>query len=366
MRIVYFSNGYSPHDHRFLAALAQTQHEVFYLRLEGGGRQIEDRPVPPEINQVQWAGGKGPFRWRSVPALLLDLRRVLNDLRPNLVHAGPVQTCAFLAALARFRPLLTMSWGFDLIQDAERNAWWRWVTRYTLRRSTYFVSDAQVTRHKAIAFGMNPDCTSVFPWGVDLTQFRPAASSMKANGKTPFMLFCNRSWEPIYGIDVLARAFVQVARQRSDVNLLLLGSGSQAQVIRQVLMSGHALERVQFGGQVSQSDLPRWYRMADLYISPSHIDGSSVSLMEALACGLPALVTDIPANREWVAEDVNGWLFPDGDAEALAARIMAVMDRPDLSGIRQAARKTAEERANWTKNFGVLLEAYDRAVRALG
>ncbi len=365
MRVLYFSNGYSPHDHRFLAALAQTQHEVFYLKLEGGGRQVEDRPVPSEINQVQWAGGKGPFHWRSVPALVLDLRRVLNDLKPDLVHAGPIQTCAFVAALAGFRPLLTMSWGFDLMQDAERNAWWGWVTRYTLRRSTYFVSDAQVTRHKAIAFGMDPECTSVFPWGVDLAHFRPAASGSNSKRKEPFVLFCNRTWEPIYGVAVLARAFVRVASQRPDVSLLLLGSGSQAQAIRQVLMSGRVLERVQFGGQVPQSDLPRWYRMADLYISPAHVDGSSVSLMEALACGLPSLVSDIPANREWVVEDVNGWLFPDGDAEALAAKITAVMDRADLSGIRRAARKTAEERADWSKNFGVLLNAYDRAVQAV-
>ena len=85
-------------------------------------------------------------------------------------------------------------------------------------------------------------------------------------------------------------------------------------------MNGGVLDRVQFGGQVSQRDLPRWYHKADLYISPSHIDGSSVSLMEALACGLPALVSDIPANREWVSEGVNGWLFPDGNADILADR----------------------------------------------
>jgi glycosyltransferase involved in cell wall biosynthesis len=65
--------------------------------------------------------------------------------------------------------------------------------------------------------------------------------------------------------------------------------------------------------------------MADLYISPSHVDGSSVSLMEALACGLPALVSDIPANQEWVSEGVNGWLFPDGNADILAEKILAVI-----------------------------------------
>jgi glycosyltransferase involved in cell wall biosynthesis len=232
--------------------------------------------------------------------------------------------------------------------------------------STFFVSDAEVTRRKAVDYGMEAACTAVFPWGVDLTRFKPALRTARS-GSEPFILFCNRNWEPLYGVAVLARAFARVAQQRDDVSLLLLGDGSQAQAIRQILLSGHALERVQFGGQVPQADLARWYRMADLYISPSHVDGSSVSLMEALACGLPALVSDIPGNREWVSDGVNGWLFPDGDPQALADRILAVMAQRDaLPAIRQAARRTAEERADWPRNFAVLLRAYDQAVQAAG
>jgi glycosyltransferase involved in cell wall biosynthesis len=181
-----------------------------------------------------------------------------------------------------------------------------------------------------------------------------------------FTLFCNRAWEPRYGVDVLAKAFVKVAQQRKDVSLLLLAGGSQAQTIRQILMNGGVMERVQFGGQVSQTDLPRWYHIADLFISPSHVDGSSVSLMEALACGLPALVSDIPANQEWVREGINGWLFPDGDAQALAAKVLAVLaQRKKLPQIGRAARRSAEERADWKKNFRVLLEAYERTVQLI-
>lgn len=361
MRVLYFSKDYSPHDHRFLSALAKTEHEVYYLKLENNLRQIEDRPVPSQIEQVLWAGGQQPFRWRDVPRLALGLRRVIAKVKPDMIHAGPIQTCAFLAVLTGYRPILTMSWGFDLMQDADRNAWWRWVTRYTLRRSTFFTSDAQVTRDRAVKYGMNPERTIVFPWGVDLGHYRPRKSVSR---RRPFMIFCNRSWEPRYGVDVLARAFAKVTQKRKDVSLLLLNSGSQAQAIRQVLINGGAQDRVQYGGQVPQKDLPRWYNMADLYVSPSHVDGSSVSLMEALACGLPCLVSDIPANREWVREEVNGWLFPDGDAEALAEKILAVIARrKELPKIGRLARKSAQERADWKKNFAVLLKAYDMTVR---
>ncbi len=292
MRIIYFSLGYSTHDHRFLKAISDGGHEVFFVQLEGNKRQTEDRPIPENVRQVIWKGGRGPFRWSKLPALVLDFKRVLRELKPDLVHAGPIQTCAFIAALSGYRPVLTMSWGYDLMQDVDKGRMWEFATRYTLKRSTFFISDANVTKEKAVAYGMDPDRTMTFPWGVDLELFN--VQTFKRSNDQTFTLFCNRSWEPIYGIDILARAFVKVAQQKEEVELVLLNGGSQGNIIRNILQRGDVLDRVTFGGQVSQNELPRWYHMADLYISPSHVDGTSVSLMEALACGIPCLVSDIP------------------------------------------------------------------------
>lgn len=358
MRILYFSMNYTPHDFRFLSSLAETDHEVFYLKLVHGPRQTEDRPVPSKIKQIQPIGGQGPFALRDIPQLTLNLREVLRKIMPDLVHAGPVQTCAFLAALSGFHPILTMSWGFDLMQDADRNAWWRWATRYTLRRSTIFTSDCEATRQKAIAFGMNPDRTIVFPWGVDLQLFSPAFEQQTLH-TSDFTLFCNRSWEPRYGVDVLAYAFIKAVEERPEIQLLLLGCGSQSEIIHQIFERDGVLEHVTFAGIIPYLGMPCYYHKADLFISPSHVDGSSVSLMEAMACGVPCLVSDIPANQEWVADGINGWLFPDGDVEALVAAILRVCDhRKELVKISRAARKTAEEKADWKKNFQKLLEAY--------
>jgi glycosyltransferase involved in cell wall biosynthesis len=121
------------------------------------------------------------------------------------------------------------------------------------------------------------------------------------------------------------------------------------------------MDRVHFGGHVTQANLPRWYHLADLYISPSHVDGSSVTMMEALASGLPCLVSDIPGNREWIEEGVNGWLFRDGDVDDLTEKILnAIKNRKSFDKIGEAARKTAEQKADWKKNFGKLLETYQK------
>ena len=122
MRLIYFSRDYTTHDHRFLSALANTGHKVYFLRLERRGHQLEDRPIPPEIEQVQWSGGQSPADWRSVPSFLRDLKRVIAEIQPDLIQAGPIQRSAFLVALSGFRPLVSASWGYDLLHDAKRNA----------------------------------------------------------------------------------------------------------------------------------------------------------------------------------------------------------------------------------------------------
>jgi glycosyltransferase involved in cell wall biosynthesis len=362
LKIFYFSRTYTPHDYRFLSSLSKTEHEIYYLRLEASKRQTEGRSIPENIQQILWAGGQGEFRWRDLPRLTLDLQRLTKHIKPDLIHAGPVQTCAFIAALSGFRPVLTMSWGYDLVMDADKSAWMKWVTRYTLKRSAFFISDANISRAKAVHFGMDPEKTVIFAWGTDIEHFTPKI--LKPSNSTSFTLFCNRTWEAIYGVDVLAKAFVRVAVENPDIHLILLGGGSQGAKIRQILMNGGVLDRIHFGGHVSQAELPRWYHMADLYISPSHVDGSSVSLMEALASGLPCLVSDIPGNREWIEDGVNGWLFRDGDVDDLAQKISyAFTNRQQFERIGKSARQTAEQKADWKKNFGKLLEVYKKLSR---
>ena len=114
------------------------------------------------------------------------------------------------------------------------------------------------------------------------------------------MILSTRGWEPIYGVDLIARAFVTAARQCPELKLIMLGNGSLAPMLHRIFAKGNVEEQVMFPGQVKYSELPRYYQMADLYVSASHSDGSSISLLEAMACGRPVLVSDIPGNREWV------------------------------------------------------------------
>jgi glycosyltransferase involved in cell wall biosynthesis len=370
LRILYFTRDYTPHDHRFLSSLAKTDHEVFSLRLERRSRQLEDRALPYEVQQVQWKGGHGPVGWRDYPVLWLDLKRVLRTIKPDLIHAGPIPNVAFLAALSGFQPLVSMSWGSDLLRDVDQHKDQRWAARYALRHTKVLVGDCLAVRRKAVNLGFPAERVVLFPWGVDLEEFSPPGNEeypgdfrMRTGWQDAFVVLSLRSWEPVYGVDVVVRGFVLAAQKIPDLRMILLGGGSQTKLILDTIRRSGMEERVYVGGQVKNSQLPGFYQAADLYLSASHSDGSSVSLMEALACGRPVLVSDISGNREWIENSSAGQLFPDGDEAALADGIvMAYRQRQELLAMQQAARQLAEERADWNKNFQKLLGAYEMAM----
>jgi glycosyltransferase involved in cell wall biosynthesis len=371
MRILYFTRDYNTHDYRFLAALAKTEHETGYLRLESTGHQLEGRPLPPEIEQIHWAGGQAPARLRDGPRLVASLKQVIRNFKPDLIQAGPVQRSAFLVALAGFHPLVTMSWGYDLLVDVHRGRAWEWVTRTTLKKSAALVADCDTIRKQAIHYGMAPGKVVTFPWGANIQKYTPAEVKSQTPirerlgwGKQQFVLLSTRGWSKIYGVEDLARAFVQSARQNPDLRLLMLGNGPLAPTLRKIFTQAAVSDRVHFPGQVPQEKLPDYYRAADLYVSTSHSDGTSISLLEALASGTPVLVTDIPGNQEWVTNPGEvGWLFADGEADSLAKGINNAYDhRHDLPGMGLAARHLAESRANWESNFPKLFQAYKIAL----
>jgi glycosyltransferase involved in cell wall biosynthesis len=364
VRVLYFSRDYSPHDHRFLSALADTSHEIFYLRLEDRGLGLETRPLPHGIKQVEWWMAGRSHRWLDAPRSLLAIRALLDDLRPDVVHAGPVQCPAGLVAAAGYHPLVTMSWGSDLLIGARRGVG-RALAKYTLVRSDVLVCDCQAVKQTAEALGMSPERIVVFPWGVDLDRFSPGKSESlrKSLGwDSDLVLLSNRSWEPQYGVEDVIEAFSRISKTDPHLRLILLGNGSQSERIRGRIEAAGLGDKVHFGGQVRNDALPEFYRSADLYVSASHSDGSSVSLMEAMASGLPALVSDIPGNREWITPGEQGWWFSVGDQESLACQLeQAVEHRQDLDAMGRQSHERALARADWSENFQRLLDAYDLA-----
>ena len=346
MKILYASEQYGPHDQRFLATIYEFGHQAVFWCAQPG--QVNIDSLPPNVELAA-----GP------------LLAAIRNHQPDLVHAGPLHTCAHQAAKSGFRPLVAMSWGSDILYTAKRNPFARQRVRTTLAAADVLVADCQAVADAAARFGFPSQRTVQFPWGVDLARFHPGADDgslrRRLGWQDTFVVLHLRSWEPLYGSETVLRAFLELAPAHPRLRLLMPGGGSLASRFQKLIARSGLAERIHLPGYLSQAELPAYYRAADLYVSASRSDGSSVSLMEALASGLPAAVSDIPSNREWVQQ---GWVFPVGSPAGVASAIRSAMNSQDLVQMAQHARRTAEQRADWSRNKLGLQNAYEMAVNS--
>lgn len=358
MRILYFSTNWTPHDQRFLRAIVAGGHDAWFLRWENSGHSLPEGELPAGAHEALW----------DEPSLS-NLNEVLNRVRPSLLHAGPVHTCGYLAALSGFHPFVLMSWGSDVLWDATRDPGSNGRTQVALAAADWFVCDCREVSRRATEIAAYPQERVVtFPWGIDLDRFEKADISGPIRQRFGWtgaaIVLSTRSWEPVYGVDVAIDAFAMVSKAVPSARLMLAGDGSQRAAVKEQLLHNGLSARTHLPGRISQSELPGYYQEADVYLSCSYSDGSSVSLMEALAAGLPIVATDIPGNREWIEQEVNGWLCPAGDARAFA---QAIMDSLNLTSCQRSQmaernRSLARSRADWRIHAGALQQTYRMAL----
>jgi glycosyltransferase involved in cell wall biosynthesis len=367
VKVLYFTRNDSVHDRRFLSTMTLAGIEVFLLRLYSESGPLLG--LPKTVKEVRWQD-KPSMEPRRIHDRVAELQRIIQETQPDLIHAGPLTDCAYLAARSGFQPLVNMSWGSDILAAGGWNFRNKKTVQRTLEHSTVLIGDCEAVKQRAIALGFPADRIVIFPWGIDLKHFSPGSGGdlrKKWGYDKKFVILSLRSWEPIYGVDIAVKAFIVAARQNPALRLLLGGTGAQEEKIRKVVCESGVEDKIRFLGQIPQTELPEIYRGSDLYVSASHSDGSSVTLMEALACGKPVLVSDIPGNKEWVTGGQNGWLFRDNNIHQMATLMGSVqMELTLLDKMATNNRQLAVEKADWKKNSKGLIRAYDMAMKLKG
>jgi glycosyltransferase involved in cell wall biosynthesis len=364
MHIAYLSSALSVHDERFLSKLVERGHRTTLITYYPGELPswivaIRGLAVVHRRPGILARYDAGLFAFKAP-----GLRRLLAALRPDVLHSGYVWKDGLAGALSGFHPQLVMPWGSDILIDPDRSRVLRWIVRYVLRRADMIACDCRAVADKIVALSAYPrERIVVFPWGVDRSLFHPGAPPAPIRSERGWgsnvILIMTRSFEPLYNVAGFVAALPAVVRARPDVRVLLVGAGSQERLLREMVRQLGLEETVHFLGRVRPDQLAGYLRAADLYVSNSLSDGSSLSLLEAMACGRAAVVSDVPALLEWIEPGVNGLVVRRGDSAALASALLdALADRERLSRMGAANAAVAEQRADWERNFDILEGIY--------
>jgi len=277
---------------------------------------------------------------------LFTLRNLYTGLKPDIVHAQYITSYGFLAALAGLRPLVVTAWGTDVLISPKKSRIMRFIARYAVRHASAVTTVAEHMNASVVDLGIEPEKVEAIPFGVDTQVFTPRPANTVVN--TPIKLISTRNFTPIYDIQTLLRALAIVFSHGHSLTVDLVGDGPLRRSLVDLVQTLGLELHVKFHGHVNHVALSGLLAGADIFVTPALSDGNNISLNEAMACGCFPIATDIPANTQWVEDNYNGYLYPAGDAFALAEAIeKAIANQGLRSASRDINRRIVEGRADW-------------------
>ena len=300
---------------------------------------------------------------------LFQVRRLVQRIRPDILDAHYIGVPAYLAVASGFHPLVLSAWGSDILIDAKRNPLRRILTQSALKKAEMVICDSETARKRLLELGTRPDKITKIFWGVDTQQFNPQRRDEELKGNLGVSgaptIICVRNLKPVYNVEMLIRAIPLILEQTPQARFILAGDGEQRGYLKSLASSLGVLDSIKFVGLIPHNELPKYLASSDIYVSTSLSDSTSLSLQEAMACELAPVVTDLPANREWIVDGENGFIVPINDVRRLADKIGYLIENVEVRRkLGRPGRSIIEEEAEYEKNMKKMENVYEQLVRS--
>lgn len=297
-----------------------------------------------------------PLREFALSAL--PIRRIMRKIRPDIVHGHYLLEGGIHAAVSGIRPLIQTAWGTDVLIAPHARRMNRYFARVALERADLITCDAA---HMAGAIRkLAPRVKRIerINFGTDTERFQPDKRVVPQRaewGAAPetVIVISTRNFSPVYSVETLVRAVPIVMEQCRHVKFVIAGDGEQKNHLRTLVKDLGVSANVHFAGSLSGDDMPRHLASADIYVSTSLSDGGlAASTAEAMACGLPVIVTAFGDNEEWVKHEENGLVIQTERPDILADAIVSLARNPEQRARFGKLNRTAiEEKSDYEKEM---------------
>ena len=368
MRICFLAGPGSIHTRRWVSWFAQKGHDVHIVFPESifspysikvGGTSLHPFKTMPIISPTSHLFLQPLDHWR--------VRHIIRRIKPDILHAHYLINYGFRAACSGFHPLVLTAWGSDVLVQAKRSNISRWEVNFALKRADMVTCDGEHIIGELVKLGAGREKIKLIYFGIDTRKFspRPRGENLRkelAIFDSPVIISL-RSLKPIYDVESLIKAIPSVLKGIPSAKFIIAGDGEQRKDLENLGVSLGISGSIRFVGFVENDELPQYLASADIYVSTSLSDTVAVSTAEAMACGLPVVITDFGDNRKWVEDGVNGFVVPLRNPEALASKIIYLLQNEEKGRkFGQANRQTIEQRMNQEKEMGRMEKLYNELI----
>ncbi len=333
MRLCYIANANSIHTRRWVMPFVQRGDEVHvisYMRVtrpwpEVALVDLTQLPNPPKGKQYYWA------YW---------LRNYLHRTRPDILHAHQVSIAGWLGALTGYHPFVISAWGSDLLIEPKRSRWGRWKTQFALKHCDALTAPSPLLVKSALNLGVKREHVHFIPWGVETDVFTPFPDDrfitrqqfgIAPNAK---VIFSPRGLKPIYNHDIIIQTVAQILPNLPSIHLCFLDFNADPDykntLYQQIADAGLTSHVHWLPAQSDMNAMARLYRMTDAVVSIPSSEGYGFSVYEALACGVPTLISDLSVFQQVLINEVHVLKVSVRNVESTAQALQRLLTDVEL------------------------------------
>lgn len=236
-----------------------------------------------------------------------SINHIIKRFQPDIIHSQQITTSSYLAVRAGLKsntPVVVTAWGSDILLTPTLGTLYRKMVRYILQNGSAFTADARFVADKM-------DELAGKKMNTTLANF--ASVEISENPAKENVIYSNRLLNKLYRIDALIRAFALFLKNenRKDWKLIIAGTGEELPALKELAKSLNIADSIEFTGWLNHDENKKNYERARLFVSAPESDGTSISLLEAMGAGCIPVVSDLPANLEWITHAENGFVITD-------------------------------------------------------
>lgn len=274
------------------------------------------------------------------------LRKSIRAFQPDIIHIHQANAFAFMtirAAKGLKIPIVTTLWGSDVLIMPRRNFILRLMFKYIIEKSDYLTADAIVLKQEAEKYTKKNLKVKIANYGIDFMEIELPKENI---------IYSNRLHKPLYRIDKIIHDFIKWNVTHQEWHLLVGATGQESEKLIETAKKNKE-SNIEFCGWVEKKENIINYAKSKIYVSIPESDGTAMSLLEAMYYKCFPIVSDLPANREWVEDGKNGIVLQDGEG---------VFDRLETVKMEEAIvynKKLVERKGSKMENRRIFLDVYN-------
>jgi len=361
LKILLLSDANSIHTQRWVKSISANGFEINLFSLFSPSRdsnkkynkynvKIISPDLKSNINNLREPNISKIKYLKSIPLL----KRIIKDFKPDILHAHYASSYGILGLLSGFKPFILSVWGSDINHFPYQNKFNSWIIRLVIKNADVVCSTSKSMK-EIIENEYKRYDVKLIPFGIDIDLFNSGTMDKKK-----FTVGTIKSIEEHNGIDCLLNAAKLIIYDYNiDIDFIIVGGGSMLNEMQKMAVALSIENNVKFVGQVDHEEVIKYYNCISIFIAVSRRESFGVSVLEAAACEIPSITSNVGGLTEVNVHYKTGFVVNPDDPVKLAESIIELYRDENLRlGLGIEARKRVINQFNWNDNVNQMINIY--------